>query len=160
MTQLVVHILGPSALSVWGAFAHVIGDEVTRAAYGPLWPRAAEPTEVVYGYREEGAVEWLGWGSLRPSVADGVVWLALGVWPSWQGSGWCHRIRDHLLSAARGRWPRLVPMIAVLTTNERHRARWARWLRDGTVRGWTECGQWVHPAPSAVFFAYYDQGKA
>lgn len=153
--ELVAEALGPiGALTMWGAFARALGDDAVRAAYGPAWPRAVQPGECVYVYREAGAADWLGWGSLRPSVADGVVWLALGVWPAWQGAGWCHRIRTHLLGIAEERWPSMVPIVAILQSNQRHRDRWERWIREGVLPGWVACGHWTAPAPPVVFFAY------
>jgi hypothetical protein len=137
-------------LRLWTSFGEAIGIDKLHDFYGEYWPRVPLPREFVWEWVEDGKT--VGWSAIRKDILDSIVWMMVGIFPSYQNQGYNKEIikwtvRECFIKFIDAQWL----FVAVSKANVEHLAtRFAYQAKYKTK--WIVAGEMFEPPPGWVIF--------
>lgn len=142
--------LSINPFGLWTCFGEAIGIDKLHDFYGEYWPRPPLPREVVWEWTDNG--KRIGWSSVRPDILDPLVWMMVGIFPSYQNQGYNKEIikwtvREGFNKFIDAQWL----FVAVSKRNVEHlETRFAYQAKYKTK--WIVAGEMFEPPPGYVIF--------
>lgn len=144
--------------NLWMDFGEAIGIQKLKDLYGEYWPRYPLDGEIVWAwYRicEHLLIEdetLIGWSSVRKDILDPVIWMNVGIFPSYQHLGISKIIIRTTVEMGFNAFPECEWLfVAVSRANIDHLQTRLRYQSKHKTK-WVIAGEMFYPLPGYIIF--------